>query len=294
MSENQNVREQGQDTGESKIPQEQIIENISHQQVNEPSRIADINPETEKSPTEEMEVHHHPNVEKKNFKEYLLEFIMIFLAVTLGFFAENIREHYVEHKRAHQYASLLIQDINKNTLQVQQELERRKIMELSFDTLKNLLLNNRIDSNFQIVKHVVLLSETLPLPITTATFSQMQNSGSLRYIQDPELTGLLTDYFNTLIPLTQTDIEQEFQINRDNNQKFIQQHFNLLQVDTSDNVLTAYPDIYDWNKRVAVQMFNAMVNTSIWNQWIMEKDLLPIKEQGKLLVTHLQKEYNLH
>jgi hypothetical protein len=32
-----------------------------------------------------MEVHHHPKAEKKNFKEYFFEFIMIFLAVTLGF-----------------------------------------------------------------------------------------------------------------------------------------------------------------------------------------------------------------
>ena len=41
-----------------------------------------------------MEVHHHPDLhhKKKNFKEYFLEFLMIFLAVTLGFFAENIRE----------------------------------------------------------------------------------------------------------------------------------------------------------------------------------------------------------
>jgi hypothetical protein len=39
-----------------------------------------------------MEVHHHPTVDKKNFKEYFLEFLMIFLAVTMGFFAENIRE----------------------------------------------------------------------------------------------------------------------------------------------------------------------------------------------------------
>jgi len=31
-----------------------------------------------------MEVHHHPHVEKKNFKEYFLEFLMIFLAVTMG------------------------------------------------------------------------------------------------------------------------------------------------------------------------------------------------------------------
>jgi hypothetical protein len=32
-----------------------------------------------------MEVHHYPSVEKKNFKEFLLEFLMIFLAVTMDF-----------------------------------------------------------------------------------------------------------------------------------------------------------------------------------------------------------------
>ena len=41
-----------------------------------------------------MEVHHHPDLhhKKKKIKEYFLEFLMIFLAVTLGFIAENVRE----------------------------------------------------------------------------------------------------------------------------------------------------------------------------------------------------------
>jgi hypothetical protein len=39
-----------------------------------------------------MEVHHHSHVEKKGFKEYFLEFIMIFLAVTMAFIGENMRE----------------------------------------------------------------------------------------------------------------------------------------------------------------------------------------------------------
>jgi len=49
-----------------------------------------------------MKVHHHPNIESlpagqagKRFKEYFFEFIMIFLAVTLGFVAENIKESFV-------------------------------------------------------------------------------------------------------------------------------------------------------------------------------------------------------
>jgi hypothetical protein len=33
-----------------------------------------------------MEVHHHPKVEKKNFKEYFPEFLMIFLAVRWVYF----------------------------------------------------------------------------------------------------------------------------------------------------------------------------------------------------------------
>jgi hypothetical protein len=38
-----------------------------------------------------MEVHHHPHVEKKNFKEYFLEFLTIFLGnVIIGKRLENI------------------------------------------------------------------------------------------------------------------------------------------------------------------------------------------------------------
>lgn len=247
------------------------------------------------SQTENMEVHHAhlPHSGKNNFKQYFLEFIMIFLAVSLSFLAENIREHYEEHKRANQYAILLIQDIKKNTFRVKHELERRRIIRGSFDTLKGLLIKNQLDSTAQIVKHAVLLSEILPLAITTATFEQMQNSGSLRYIRNTQLTSLLTDYFNTLVPLTQTDIAQEFQLVKDNNQKFLREHLNLMQIDSADNVLTDHPDIYDWDKRSAIQMYNIILNTNIWNQWIIEKDLVPIEQEGNALIEALQKEYDL-
>lgn len=66
-----------------------------------------------------MEVHHHPHVEKKNFKEYFLEFLMIFLAVTLGFIAENLREHFSETKIAHQN----IEDYRNDLLQNQKQFK---------------------------------------------------------------------------------------------------------------------------------------------------------------------------
>src|ERR1700750_2363373 len=65
-----------------------------------------------------MEVHHHPHVEKKNFKEYFLEFLMIFLAVTLGFFAENIRESMVEKETERTYIESFYKDISKDEQQI--------------------------------------------------------------------------------------------------------------------------------------------------------------------------------
>src|ERR1700712_405235 len=65
-----------------------------------------------------MEVHHHPKVEKKNFKEYFLEFLMIFLAVTLGFFAENIRENIANHEREISYMHGIVNDLKADTSEI--------------------------------------------------------------------------------------------------------------------------------------------------------------------------------
>lgn len=52
-----------------------------------------------------MEVHHHhPKVEKKRFKEYFLKFLMLFLAITPGFIAENVREAIYEKNTSKELA----------------------------------------------------------------------------------------------------------------------------------------------------------------------------------------------
>src|SRR4051812_5156869 len=63
--------------------------------------------------TENMEVHKHPHhvTHKKKWIEYLLEFFMLFLAVFLGFVAENIREHQVEKDRELEFIQSLTTDL---------------------------------------------------------------------------------------------------------------------------------------------------------------------------------------
>ena len=70
--------------------------------------------------TENMEVHHHPQVEKKNFREYFLEFIMIFLAVTMGFFAESIRESISDNHKEKEYIRSFIEDLKKDSVALTQ------------------------------------------------------------------------------------------------------------------------------------------------------------------------------
>ena len=64
-----------------------------------------------------MEVHHHPQLEHKPkpWKEYLLEGLMIFIAVTLGFFAESLREHIAKKDNEQQVIASLVRSIKKDT-----------------------------------------------------------------------------------------------------------------------------------------------------------------------------------
>src|SRR5207253_149136 len=81
----------------------------SQDRVIQESKISSQASEVSKSEIENMEVHKHPHhvTHKKKWEEYLLEFFMLFLAVFLGFVAENVRETSVEHEREKQYAQQL-------------------------------------------------------------------------------------------------------------------------------------------------------------------------------------------
>jgi hypothetical protein len=89
--------------------------------------------------TETMEVHHHPEVEKKGFKEYLLEGLMIFIAVMMGFFAESLREHISEKDRANEYATTLLSDLKLDTAELDGYLTYFKGAKANVDTLMQLL-----------------------------------------------------------------------------------------------------------------------------------------------------------
>ena len=65
-----------------------------------------------------MEVHHpHHLTHKKKWSEYIIEFVMLFAAVTLGFFAENVREHMSENEKKKELLQTVARDFEEDLKQ---------------------------------------------------------------------------------------------------------------------------------------------------------------------------------
>jgi hypothetical protein len=148
--------------------------------------------------TEDMEVHHHPDLhhEKKPWKEYILEGLMIFLAVTMGFFAESLREHINEKKRAQDFAVALYSDLKADTAEMRGYLRYHKIAVANIDTLMQLLSDNDPkDVPPAKLYWFGLWGGAFRIFIPhDATFTEMKSSGSLRFFANLEFNSKLEQY----------------------------------------------------------------------------------------------------
>ena len=183
------------------IPEEQeIVNNLqsdnaltSNEITNEPTEDTTT---TNISQTENMEVHHHPDIhhEKKKWKEYFLEFLMIFLAVTMGFFAEQIRERHVEKERLHNYFGSMVLDIESNIIALDSAIKENSKMVSKYDAIVKSFLNSGDTLNRTAFAQNMGAIWYRGFTNRNETFEQMKSSGSLRYIDDFMLLTAIMQY----------------------------------------------------------------------------------------------------
>jgi hypothetical protein len=132
-----------------------------------------------------MEVHAHSHTERKKWTHYFWEFFMLFLAVTLGFFVENQREHYIEKQRVKQYARSLIYDLGKDTANMYYILGRIHTIIKTTDSLSQYLKTRQWPRIRNIDLFVLSSLDRYPAyRWSRATLEQIKNSGSLRYFDE--------------------------------------------------------------------------------------------------------------
>ena len=147
-----------------------------------------------------MEVHHHPHVEKKSFKEYLLEGLMIFLAVTMGFFAESIREHITESKHEVEYMKSLVNDLQLDTAYIKRSNEARDTAILASRILLQYFKENPSAFKWPAESHM-LMSKSNALKIFinhSGTIDQLKSSGSIRLVRNKEIVDAIESYYNQI------------------------------------------------------------------------------------------------
>jgi hypothetical protein len=142
-----------------------------------------------------MEVHHHGHVHAdKKWKEYLFQFLMLFLAITLGFLVENLREHYIENKRAKVLAVSLIEDLKSDITEIDSSISNLNSVIGNSDTVTNELAkpqSRRRDSILQ--TGAVTMQRFSFFDPQMGTYEQIKNSGSLRYFKQ-DISKKMTDY----------------------------------------------------------------------------------------------------
>ena len=144
-----------------------------------------------------MEVHHHPDIhhKKKRFREYLLEFLMIFLAVTLGFFAESIRENIADRERERQYMQSMTEDLKSDTSQIAAII---RVKQLRNDMIDSLVMFIGSPLYKDHLNDIYFFARSISPPMNffpnDRTIQQLKSSGGLRLIRNVDVSNSIMVY----------------------------------------------------------------------------------------------------
>lgn len=143
-----------------------------------------------------MEVHHHSHTPRRKWMHYFWEFFMLFLAVTLGFFVENQREHYIEGQREKKYMQNLLHDLARDTvnynlsiaLRLQRERQAHQLISMIYAPDRN----NHLADLYYFARQMPRMNTIFYS--TDATMNQLENSGALRLIKKSEIADSIVAY----------------------------------------------------------------------------------------------------
>lgn len=144
-----------------------------------------------------MEVHHHSHTPRKKWTHYFWEFLMLFLAVFCGFWAENQREHYIEAQRAKEYAKGLYNDIKSDTADIHKGIRHITYYLSVIDSIISIASpftgNTKLPGSFYYYSR--LATNTYPIDWNRSTLNQLIQSGNLRYFSNKELVEKINRYY---------------------------------------------------------------------------------------------------
>jgi len=246
------------------------------------------------SPTPEMEVHHHPQLEHKPkpIKEYLLEGFMIFIAVMMGFIAENIREGIDNNEQVQQLTSQLVQDLKADTAILNgNNAETAKILAAN-DSLFYLLQQPLAKADTKKIQKFAADSHSMwPFHPSGGAIAAIKNELHLKKFSDSKIISYIAKY-ESHIELIHTAQDITLVYQRNYLDPFLSLHFTPANLDAAFN-RGVIPSVQMRNltqadmTQLAADMVLIKVNT---NEMI--RDTKWLKEDAVNLLQYVKEQYH--
>ena len=183
--------------------------------------------------TENMDLHHHPEVEHKPkpWKEYLLEGLMIFIAVTMGFFAESLREHLGDREKENQNIENILRCLKSDTAKLDKIIASNKLQVKFIDSLLTLKGKNLqdpvINKKFYFYATNALFVDVY-FKSNDAAMQQLKSTGTLRLIRKQNVIDALLQY-----EIDNRDLKSQ----QDDHYIYAQKSWSTLEQVTDESIL---------------------------------------------------------
>ena len=221
-----------------------------------------------------MEVHHsHGITHKKKWTEYLLEFCMLFLAIFLGFTAENIREHSIERQRAKQYLGVYKNDLLQNKILFKRFDSTYDALLPVYDSIVNIYYEKRENTDLRVLAGLLSTGKrTINVPFSTAAYSQIVNSGSMRLIEDGTLTDAMNKHnalvinfkeFDTQLKAVRSNIYPEVLKLEDMHDFFHYDRKGKTLIRNYIPVMDSFPPLRDEQRRILISYYKLYTSQTI-------------------------------
>ncbi len=256
-----------------------------------------------------MEVHHHPDLhhKRKKFKEYFFEFLMIFLAVTMGFFAESLREHFGDREKEEQNIANVLRCLKIDTANLNTIIRANKTQVKFIDSLLTLkgkdLHDSVINNKFYFFATNGVFVDVY-FKSNDAAMQQLKSSGTLRLIKKQNVIDALLQYEidNSDLKSQQDDHYLAFQkawssINEVIDESFFMDSSKFNLSDYTYNVQTfrySNPSIayVTDDPKLIRQFFNNVAIEGVISN--LYASLLEVQlEQAKSIISLIGKQYNI-
>lgn len=235
----------------------------------------------------------------KNWKAYLFEFLLLFAAVSLGFFADNLRENFSDQQQGSEYIRSFYADLQTDTAIIsgiiRHEEEKVSILN-SVRPCWDSVSNNMPECVAMLARHSRVNN---PFIMTERTFQQLVNVGGFRLLNKEDADSI-TQYMTLYRDLQdhQQTIYQECQANlRSTSTSLIhvatmQQIHNVTTNDPGFKLAPNTPVFASTDKVLINRFFNEM---QTYQQVMIShvRQLKELKENQIRLLRYLNEQHGL-